>query len=78
MAAAVIVDPAAFAGFAEDADNYLILVRVQPGRPFVYYSGAAWDKGGDFATEADWNRYVDAQRPDFRPEALTLASFAAR
>ena len=78
MAAAVIADPAAFAGFAEDADNYLILVRVQPGRPFVYYSGAAWDKGGDFATEADWNRYVDAQRPDFRPEALTLASFAAR
>lgn len=67
MAAAVIVDPGAFAGFAEDADNYLILVRVQPGRPFVYYSGAAWDRGGDFATEADWNGYVDGQRPDFRP-----------
>jgi len=50
MAAAVIVDPAAFAGFAEDADNYLILVRVTPGRPFSYYSGAAWDGGGDFAT----------------------------
>lgn len=46
MAAAVIVDPAAFAGFAEDGDNYLILVRVRPGQPFVYYSGAAWDRGG--------------------------------
>lgn len=67
MAAAVIVDPAAFAGFAEDADNYLILVRVMPGKPFVYYSGAAWDKGGDFAGQADWNSYVDAERPDFRP-----------
>lgn len=67
MAAAVIVDPAVFAGFAEDSDNYLILVRVQPGRPFVYYSGAAWDRGGDFATQADWNGYVDAQRADFRP-----------
>ena len=67
MAAAVIVDPAAFAGFAEDADNYLILVRVQPGKPFVYYSGAAWDRGGDFATGGAWNSYVDAQRPDFRP-----------
>ena len=67
MAAGVIVDPAAFAGFAEDADNYLILVRVQPGRPFVYYSGAAWDRGGDFATRDAWNSYVDAQRPDFRP-----------
>lgn len=67
MAAAVIVDPAAFAGFAEDADNYLILVRIRPGKPFVYYSGAAWDRGGDFATQDDWNSYVDAQRPDFRP-----------
>ena len=67
MAAAVIVDPAAFAGFAEDADNYLILVRVRPGQPFVYYSGAAWDRSGDFATQADWNSYVDAQRPGFRP-----------
>jgi hypothetical protein len=67
MAAAVIVDPAAFAGFAEDTDNYLILVRVRPGQPFVYYSGAAWDRGGDFATPGDWNSYVDAQRPDFRP-----------
>jgi len=67
MAAAIVVDPAAFAGFAEDADNYLVLVRVIPGRPFVYYSGAAWDRGGDFATREAWNSYVDAQRPDFRP-----------
>ncbi|MGQ2934394.1 MAG: DUF4861 family protein [Sphingopyxis sp.] len=71
MAAAVIVDPAAFAGFAEDTDNYLILIRVRPAQPFVYYSGAAWDRGGDrggdFAAEGDWNSYVDAQRPDFRP-----------
>ena len=66
MAAAVIVDPAAFAGFAEDADNYLILVRVRPGTPFVYYSGAAWDRGGDFATKGAWQAYVDGQRPDFR------------
>ena len=67
MAAAVIVDPAVFVGFAEDADNYLVLVRVQPGRAFVYYSGAAWDRGGDFASEDAWNSYVDTQRPDFRP-----------
>lgn len=67
MAAAVIVDPAAFAGFAEDADNVLILIRVRPGQPFVYYSGAAWDRGGDFATKGAWHAYVDAQRPDFRP-----------
>jgi hypothetical protein len=67
MAGAVIVDPAVFAGFAEDADNYLVLIRVTPGRPFVYYSGAAWDRGGDFAARDAWNSYVDAQHPDFRP-----------
>lgn len=66
MAGAIIVDPAAFAGFAEDADNYLVLVRVTPGRPFVYYGGAAWDRGGDFATRESWETYVAAQRPDFR------------
>ncbi|WP_447765469.1 DUF4861 family protein [Sphingopyxis panaciterrae] len=71
MAAAVIVDPAAFAGFAEDADNYLILVRVRPGKPFVYYSGAAWNRGGDFATSDAWQAYVDAQQPDFEPPSGT-------
>jgi hypothetical protein len=67
MAAAVIVDPAAFVGFTEDADNYLILVRVQPGRPFVYYAGAAWDRGADFTTREAWQGYVDAQAPSFAP-----------
>ncbi|MCA1198973.1 DUF4861 domain-containing protein [Sphingomonas sp. R647] len=67
MAAAVMVDPAAFVGFAEDADNYLILVRVTPGRPFVYYAGAAWSGGPDFKREPDWHAYVQQQHPDFKP-----------
>ena len=67
MAAAVMVDPRAFAGFAEDADNYLILVRVTPGRPFVYHAGAAWDRGPDFTTREAWQSHVDGQQPDFRP-----------
>jgi hypothetical protein len=66
MAVAVMVDPAAFAGFAEDSDNYLILVRAVPGRSFVYYSGAAWSGGVDFPTRESWQAYVDAQLPDFR------------
>lgn len=65
MAGAILVDPAAFAGFAEDADNYLVLVRVTPGRPFLYYAGAAWSEGPDFRSRAAWQAYVDAQRPDF-------------
>lgn len=67
MGAAVMVDPAAFVGFAEDADNYLILVRVTPGKPFVYYAGAAWSGGPDFKREPDWHAYVQQQHPDFKP-----------
>lgn len=67
MATAIIVDPRAFAGFAEDADNYLLLVRVTPGRPFVYYSGSTWDRAGHFRDRAAWQAYVDAQIPDFTP-----------
>jgi hypothetical protein len=63
MAAAVIVDPSTFAGFAEDADNVLILVRAQPGKSFVYYSGAAWDRGGDFARRAKRRRLCRCLAP---------------
>jgi hypothetical protein len=68
MAAAVIVDPKTIAEVREDAHNYLVLLRVEPGKPFVYYTGAAWDKGLDFRTEAQWDAYVAAQKPDFDPK----------
>ena len=51
----------------EDADNYLVILRERPGVPFVYYSGAAWDRGPDFRSHEDWAAYVQAQRPDFDP-----------
>ena len=55
---AIAVDPAQVEGFAEDADNYLILVRVTPGRPFTYYMGSAWDGGLDFKTREAWEAHV--------------------
>lgn len=67
MGVAVMVDPKAIVGFKEDFDNYLVLVKVQPGKPFVYYEGAAWDKGLDFHSEGEWRDYVKAQKPDFDP-----------
>lgn len=67
MGTAVMVDPAMIADVKEDADNYLVLINVTPGKPFVYYAGAAWDKGLDFRTQADWLTYVRAQTPDFKP-----------
>lgn len=67
MGIAVMVDPASIVDFRQDYDNYLVLVRVTPGKPFVYYEGAAWSKGLDFHTRAAWQAYVDAQKPDFDP-----------
>lgn len=65
IAVALMVDPKALVGVTEDYDNYLVLVRVTPGTPFVYYMGAAWDKGLDFHTRAEWDSYVAEQKPDF-------------
>lgn len=67
MGVAILVDPAAIVEFKEDYDNYLVLIRVRPGKPFVYYMGAAWSKGLDFHTVKQWSDYVAGQRPDFRP-----------
>lgn len=67
MAVALMVNPASLVGLAEDHDNHLVLLRVAPGRPFVYYMGAAWDRGLDFRTRTEWLRYVDAQKPSFDP-----------
>ena len=69
MAVAIMVDPKALVRFAEDADNYLALLRVTPGRPFVYYMGSAWDRGGGVASMGDWRRIVDAARPAFAADA---------
>jgi hypothetical protein len=67
MGIALMVDPQALVEVRQDSDNYLVLVKVEPGKPFVYYMGAAWDKGLDFHDRASWEAYVTAQKPDFDP-----------
>lgn len=67
MAVALLVDPTMIADVRQDADNYLVLLTVRPGEPFVYYSGAGWSKGPDFHDEASWTAYVEAQKPNFDP-----------
>jgi hypothetical protein len=62
---AILADPAMVTGFAEDAENYLMLLRVEPGRPFTYYMGSAWNRGGDFATREAWERHVAQQKMAF-------------
>jgi hypothetical protein len=65
MGIALMVDPAMIADVTEDADNYLVILKVTPGQPFAYYSGAAWSKGLDFHDEAAWNAHVAKQSPSF-------------
>ncbi len=61
------VDPATVEGFTEDAENYLILVRVTPGQPFTYYMGSAWDGGLDFKSREAWDAFVRTQTFTFKP-----------
>jgi hypothetical protein len=67
MGIALMVDPKALLEVRQDAENYLVLVKVEPGKPFVYYMGAVWDKGLDFHDRASWEGYVRDQKPDFDP-----------
>ena len=62
---AIMVDPAMVEGFTQDAENYLILLRVTPGVPFTYYMGSAWDQGLDFSTREAWETFVAGQTPEF-------------
>jgi hypothetical protein len=66
MAVALRFDPAMLVDVVKDADNHLALLRVTPGKPFVYYSGSAWSLGnGGFRTRADWDRYAAAEAVTF-------------
>jgi hypothetical protein len=67
MGVAVMVDPAMIVDTRDDAGDHLILVKVTPGKPFVYYIGGAWSLGLDFPDAAKWKAYVAAQNPDFDP-----------
>lgn len=66
MAVAIRVDPAMIVEQRDDADNHLFLLRVTPGRPFVYYSGSAWTRGiGGFDTQEKWYAYAAGENLDF-------------
>ncbi len=60
LGTAVVVTKSAFAGYAEDAVNRLVLARVTPGQPLRYAIGAGWSEAGVFTTEQDWTNYVAA------------------
>jgi hypothetical protein len=74
MAIALRVDPSAIVEVRDDSDNHLMIVRVMPDTPFVYYSGSAWSRGaGGFDTREKWNAYAAGEQLDF-----TMPELAAR
>ncbi len=74
LGTAVIVSPAAFQGFAEDASNQLILAKAVSGQPLRYYVGAGWSKAGRFTSQEAWNEYVAAEAARLQsPVKVSLA-----
>jgi hypothetical protein len=60
LGTAVVMEAAAFKGFAQDERNELVLARALPGRPLRYLAGAGWSKAGEFTSKDVWNAYVAA------------------
>jgi pectinesterase len=58
LGTAVLVPPAAFAGFAADNTQRLLIARGSMWVPLTYYAGAGWTRSGDFASEEDWKSYL--------------------
>ena len=65
MGIGLMVDSEMIADVRQDADNYLVLLRVTPGKPFVYYMGSGWSKGLHFRDRAAWETYVMNHTADF-------------
>ncbi len=58
LGCAVLVDPKIVVGTVQDAENWLILARVLPEQPLIYYAGAGWDKSGYIRQQSDWLEYL--------------------
>ncbi|NJM78442.1 MAG: DUF4861 domain-containing protein [Flavobacterium sp.] len=43
----------------EKYDQLLVNVTVKNNEPFIYYTGACWDKQGDFKTAQEWFQYLN-------------------
>jgi hypothetical protein len=73
--AVVVAEQSAFAGFAEDDRNQLVLAKAAAGQPLRYYAGAGWSKAGEFTSPEAWDAYVAAFARRVRaPVKVTLAA----
>jgi hypothetical protein len=68
IACGVRVDPAIVVRIGDIDGHYMALIRVAPGKPFVYYAGAGWSKSGDFPDAGSWEKYVRQYKATFQPK----------
>ena len=73
LGTAIVVADGAFAGYAADDKNQLILAKVVSGQPVRYLVGAGWSRAGEFTTPDAWQAYVAACAARLKsPVKLTL------
>jgi hypothetical protein len=71
----IVMEPAAVRGTPEADGNVLVTTSVTPGKPVVYHAGFGWDRSGDFADLAAWDRYLyDFSRRLRSPIAVTVTA----
>jgi pectinesterase len=71
----VIVDPAHLTEFVEADGNVLAVTTMPAGSDVTYYAGSGWDRGGDFKTVDDWDRYLAQAALRIRtPPAVSIAA----
>lgn len=69
----VVLDPSLLAGSVEVDGNVLLTARVPPTGTIASHAGFGWDRSGDFATLADWDRYLREYAERLRaPVQVTL------
>jgi pectinesterase len=56
----VVVDPLAVVDAKEEGGNQLVVARTAGGQPATWYAGSGWDRSGDFADVAAWDRHLEA------------------
>ncbi|TYR37336.1 DUF4861 domain-containing protein [Sphingobacterium phlebotomi] len=52
-------DPLTF--IDNDSTQFLLSTDIQQNKPFVYYNGAAWNKGGQVTSADEWKGFVQKQ-----------------
>ncbi|MBD3291089.1 DUF4861 domain-containing protein [candidate division KSB1 bacterium] len=55
---AVVADPAEVETITEAQGHFVTVASVRTGQPAIYYAGASWSKGQNFANAEQWRDYV--------------------